>query len=223
MHIRTLPQKLMALGLSLLLVSCGATRHTVLGATGPHDLARYVLVIQEMPDGQVKHTWRPVNDFDLAKFTYRTRSPSISGPIRLAARGDGLKVAEECYTKRLECESRCLRSSQILQVDHYVYDPTAYGEDWADGKEIYCPQACAWQQAECVRSGGRKQQIFTEVDAAVDWLERHHTEVLVGTIIIIVGVPFVVVVSEFGALLLAPILLFAYSDVASEPVMVVEP
>lgn len=54
---RTLAQKLMASSLSFLLVSCSVTQPIVAaqGPTGPHDLARYALIVQEMPDGQIAH------------------------------------------------------------------------------------------------------------------------------------------------------------------------
>ncbi|HYI01832.1 hypothetical protein [Hyalangium sp.] len=51
MRTRVSSQRLMASSLSLLLVSCSATRPAVIEPSGPQDLARYVLIIQELPDG----------------------------------------------------------------------------------------------------------------------------------------------------------------------------
>ncbi|MFY0524168.1 hypothetical protein ACN28I_13680 [Archangium gephyra] len=72
MSTRTLARKLTAASLGLLLVSCSVTQPIVAaqGPTGLHDLARYVLIIQELPDGRVTHDWKPLKYFDLTKFQY---------------------------------------------------------------------------------------------------------------------------------------------------------
>jgi len=52
---------------------------------------------------------------------------------------------------------------------------------------------------------------FQAIAPAIDWLEEHHTELLVGTVVVIAGVAFTVVVADSGggALALAPLVLFA--------------
>jgi hypothetical protein len=64
---------------------------------------------------------------------------------------------------------------------------------------------------------GFQPQEFTAIDTAVDWLKRHRTEVLVGSIIVIAGVVFVVVSMGAGLIVLAPVVLVASPGVASEP------
>jgi hypothetical protein len=64
------------------------------------------------------------------------------------------------------------------------------------------------------------------MDDAVDWLQRHRKEVLVGTVVVIAGVAFVVLVVRTGgaALVLAPAVLLVSSEVSSErPIAVVKP
>jgi flavin reductase (DIM6/NTAB) family NADH-FMN oxidoreductase RutF len=48
---------------------------------------------------------------------------------------------------------------------------------------------------------------FTAVDSAVDWLKRHRTAILVGSVVVIAGVVFVTVSAGAGAVVLAPIAL----------------
>lgn len=54
---------------------------------------------------------------------------------------------------------------------------------------------------------------FPAVDSAVHWLKRNHREILVGTVVVIAGVTFVVVVAGTGGavLILAPAVLLASS------------
>lgn len=52
---------------------------------------------------------------------------------------------------------------------------------------------------------------FDEIEPAIDWLKMHRTELVVGTVVVIAGVAFAVVVAGSGgsALVLAPLLLMA--------------
>lgn len=59
------------LGLCFLLIACSATRPTLAAPSGPQDLTEYVLIIQENPDGQPTHEWKPVQDLDLSQYPYR--------------------------------------------------------------------------------------------------------------------------------------------------------
>jgi hypothetical protein len=57
-----------------------------------------------------------------------------------------------------------------------------------------------------------RPQEFTAVDGAVDWLKRHRTGVLVGSVVVIAGVAFVVVSAGTGVVILAPVVLLASAD-----------
>ncbi|WNG41964.1 hypothetical protein F0U61_15180 [Archangium violaceum] len=54
---------------------------------------------------------------------------------------------------------------------------------------------------------------FDAMDTAVDWVRRHRTKILAGTVIIIAGVAFIAVVGASGgaALVLVPVVLVASS------------
>ncbi|OJH41649.1 hypothetical protein BON30_10625 [Cystobacter ferrugineus] len=55
---------------------------------------------------------------------------------------------------------------------------------------------------------------FEAMDIAVDWVRRHRTRILAGTVIIIAGVAFVAVVGASGgaALVFVPAVLVASSE-----------
>jgi len=67
---------------------------------------------------------------------------------------------------------------------------------------------CIQEQAELERQDLQKRELhFPSMDAALEWLREHKTEVAVGTIVIVAGViaaPYVVAIAAGGALVLAP-------------------
>jgi hypothetical protein len=68
------PRKLIAASLSLILVSCSATRYAV---PTDDELSQFVLVIKDSPDGQISHSWQRAEDFIvLAPIVLVTTSPS---------------------------------------------------------------------------------------------------------------------------------------------------
>lgn len=72
--------------------------------------------------------------------------------------------------------------------------------------------ACVKQQEELERQESRKQEFhFPNMDAALDWLREHKTEVAIGAVVIVGGVvaapyvaAYIVAVSASGALTLTP-------------------
>jgi hypothetical protein len=73
------------------------------------------------------------------------------------------------------------------------------------------------EQAEAVK--------FSVPGQAVDWLKRHRDELVVGSLVVIAGVAFVVVVAGSGgtALVLVPSLLFVSAEAPSEAYMSARP
>jgi hypothetical protein len=61
---------------------------------------------------------------------------------------------------------------------------------------------------------------FDAIDPAIDWIKRHRTELVEGTVVVITGVAFAVVIAGSGgtALVLAPLLVMAERapDMSSE-------
>jgi hypothetical protein len=67
---------------------------------------------------------------------------------------------------------------------------------------------CVKEQEELERQESQKRELhFSTIDAALDWIREHKTEVAIGTVVIVAGVvaaPYVIVVMG-GALVLAPL------------------
>ena len=216
MYIRSPPsQRLMASSLSLLLLSCSATGYVPPGPSGSTDLSRYVLVIEEAPDGQLSHSWRPLSGFDLSK------SPYLAGNSRLEGHVVRASFNRDCETELKGCEEMCRASLK--------------GRDWthasAGSKNAICRERCMPAYQDCCKlrdlaEAGKPRVSFPVVDSAVDWLKQHRRELLVGTVVVIAGVAFAVVVagSGGGALVLAPAVLLVSSGVSStHAFMQVEP
>jgi hypothetical protein len=203
-------QRWMASSLCILLVSCNATRPMAAtpGPSGAHDLARYVLIVQETPDG-VAHDWRPLKDVDLAKFPYAVRAMSTNR--RFVRVSSGLE--KYCSGRRTQCEADCLSSSRPMRVGHLRY-PT-YRGPWRINKGWWCSHACGQLEDMCNRGMGEWAEEFAAefdtIEPAVDWIKRHREEILVGTLIVIAGVTFVAAVaaSGGGALVLVPLVVLA--------------
>ncbi|HYO60231.1 hypothetical protein [Archangium sp.] len=205
-HMRTAstPQKLMASSLCLLLlVSCSATRSSLPSPTSVQELSRFVLVIKEMPDGQVTHAWEPLSSFDLSKYSYRASSSTVEGPIVRAA------WTRNCEDESNACEEMCMKSLR--------------GRNWSHAnrgsKARICRDRCRPAYNDCCRLRDQAEALkFPTVDKAIDWLKQHHEELLAGTVVVIAGVAFVASVLGSGGatLVLVPAVLLVSSDVPSE-------
>lgn len=209
----TTSQRLMALGLSLLLVSCSTTRNSVQVPSSARELARYVLVIERSSDGRVEHSWRSASGLELPEPPYPVHTRPVKGPVVRSAWN------RDCDKEFTDCISMCVRSLT--------------GEAWSHAtrrsKEEICRGRCFPAYRDCCarREMAEREPVrFEAIDAAVDWVKRNSTELVVGTVVIIAGVTFVVVVAGTGgtALLLAPAVLFAAADAPSQPLtLAVEP
>jgi hypothetical protein len=114
----------------------------------------------------------------------------------------------EAYCNELEkqCFSKCWRRK-----------PKIPSIDKGSGKHHeHCTKTCREEFMRCVKEqeelerqeSQRKELHFPTVDAALDWLREHKTEIAVGTIVIVAGVvaaPYVVAIAAGGALILAPL------------------
>jgi hypothetical protein len=200
------PQRLMAVSISLLLLSCGTARYSAPpGPTDTKELSRYVLVIEGAPDGQVNHSWKPVSSFDLSRYPYRaSNSSSIGGRIARAA------WTRDCDEEFKQCVKMCVGSLRGVNWKHAT----------RASKEEICRTRCYPAYRDCcdLRDRVAAEAIeFTAIGGAVDWLKRNREKLLVGAVIVITGVAFVIVATGGGGLILAPALLLASTDVPSAP------
>jgi len=200
----TTHQKLMAAGLIALLISCSATHHAPPSPTSAAGPSSFVLIIEESPDGQFTHSWQPVESFDL--WPYRLQ-PGIGGQagriVHAAAR------PRDCDEENRECYRKCMARPLPRGYGSFT-SPRKSG-----GKSDFCRGECQQAYDDCVELERLRPQEFTGVDGAVDWLRRHPTTVLVGSIIVITGVAFVVVSAGAGVIVLAPVALMVSAEAPS--------
>jgi hypothetical protein len=204
MRSSTPPGKLVAACLGVFLAACSATR----GTTPPNTaaLAELVLIISELPDGQVIHTWQRVEDFDLSRYRHHVSSNNPHGRIVPAA-----ARPRDCDQELQDCYQDCMRRPLPRGYGHTKV-PRKGG-----GKSEYCRDTCWQAYQECVELQKLQAHEFTAVDGAVNWLKRNHKVVLVGSVVMIAGVVFVVVSAGAGLVVLAPIALVASPSIPSEP------
>ncbi|WP_147444502.1 MULTISPECIES: hypothetical protein [Corallococcus] len=62
------------------------------------------------------------------------------------------------------------------------------------------------EQEAAAREKARKLG-FTDMERAIDWLQKHKAEVTLGTLVVVGGVAFVLTTSAAGALVLIPLAL----------------
>lgn len=183
-------QKFLAAAMSTLLVACSATRHVPPAPNVPDNLARFVLIIQERPDGQLTHSWQSVDSLELQ-------------PGRVVA---AAARQRDCDQENQECYRKCMERPLPRGYEGFT-SPRKRG-----GKSEFCRGECQQAYDDCLELERLRPQEFTAVDGAIHWLKRHRTSVLVGSVIVIAGVAFVVISAGAGLLVLAPVVLVASSQ-----------
>lgn len=195
-------EKLLIVATSALLVSCSATRQAPSAPTRPAGLSNFVLIIQEHPDGQVTHTWRPIEGIELARYRRLQYGDGQAGRVLLAA-----VRQRDCDQENQECYRKCMRRPLAPEYESYE-SPRKSG-----GKSEFCRRECQQAYDDCLEMERLRPQEFTAADGAVDWLKRNRTAVLAGSVVVIAGVVFVVISAGAGLIVLAPVVLLASADV----------
>jgi hypothetical protein len=186
--------KLSALFLSVLFLSCSVSRQLV--PANADDLTRFVLLIREMPDGQIAHSWHYAESFDLSRYRYHASTPRPDGRILLVA-----ARKRDCHEEYLECHRACRRARLPPGYGHIPRGSVRH--------DSFCWDKCKQPYEDCEKLQELQPQEFTAMDGAVDWLKRNHKAVFVGGLIVIAGVVFVVVSAGAGLVILAPAALVA--------------
>lgn len=185
-----------ALILGVLPVSCGAARHTVPADT--RALPHLVLLIQELPDGQVTHDWRRAEGIELSLYRHGSRAHSMPGTLVLASGRQ-----RDCDQELVDCHRECMKRPVPPEYNRYEYNRGL------GGRADYCNKQCMPAYLDCKELEKLRPQEFSVIDTAVEWLKRNRKTLLVGSTVIIAGVAFVVVSATAGAVILAPVLLVA--------------
>ncbi|HYO65227.1 MAG TPA: hypothetical protein VEU33_04030, partial [Archangium sp.] len=133
MDTRPALQRLMASSLCLLLLSCSATAYAPSGPSGSADLSRYVLIIQETPDGRVSHAWQRLRDFDLSSYPELASQGRLEVPVLRAS------FNRDCEAERDSCEEMCKASLK--------------GRNWTHAsdrsKNAMCSERCLPAYVDC--------------------------------------------------------------------------
>ncbi|MFL5353901.1 hypothetical protein [Archangium sp.] len=180
----------------LLLVSCATARHTA--PAEAEALPHLVLILGELPDGQVTHEWQRAEELELSQYRHRAGDPGVPGRIVLVS-----GRPRDCDQELVDCHRECMKRPVPPEYNQYEYNRGL------GGREDYCNKQCLPSYMDCKELEKLRPQEFSAVDAAVDWLKRHRKALLVGSTVVIAGVVFVVVSAGAGAVVLAPVLLIA--------------
>ena len=147
------------------------------GPTGPQDLGRFVLIIQEMPDGRLMHAWKPLKDFDLKQYQYLFGTAGIGGAIkRTSTSMSDEQIGDACIEVWERCMKRCKASPLPPHADHYI----AGRKSVRAALDAYCTDECRKESDDCRRKLKRQTAEAVELGAtgeAVDWLKRHKQEI----------------------------------------------
>jgi hypothetical protein len=178
--------------LEVALLSCSTTPNGSAEATEV-DLAHSVLLIRELPDGRVVHTWQRAEEFDLSPYKHLSQAHGSSRRVVLAASWN-----RDCDEENNECIDKCRDRPLPPGFDHI----TSKGAIAA-----YCRKQCQQAFDDCRELERLQPQKFTAIDNALDWLKQNRKAVLVGSVVIIAGVAFVVVSAGTGLVILVPAML----------------
>jgi hypothetical protein len=178
----------------VLLAACSSTQRPPPGGT--EELARLVLVIRELPDGQLTHSWQSAEDFELSPYSAPLSRHNAAPGIRLASSGE-----RDCHAEYMECHREC-KSSPL--PPHYRHIPRG-----SVRHDSYCWEKCKQPYLDCEKLKELQPREFTALDNALDWLKRNRKTVLAGSLVVIAGVVFVVVSAGAGLVVLAPAVIVA--------------
>jgi hypothetical protein len=168
-----------------------------------------VLFIRELPDGTVTQSWERADHVDLSRYGYPPRSLGANGRIVPAS---ALSRPRDCDAENRQCINDCMDRPLPRGYGHITSNGTK------GGKEAYCRNQCWQPYLDCVELQKLRPQEFTSVDDAVDWLRRHREMGLEGSIIVIAGVAFVVLIGP-ELIILAPFVLLAEHSVERKPAL----
>jgi hypothetical protein len=213
MHTRAMPQRLLASSLSLILIACSTTRSAPPAPSGPENLARYVLVIKPDSKGQATHEWIPLRDVDLSQFQSALSSASHHNNTLVPVS----TWATDCDASYNRCIKFCFSAKVPIPIEDDVFDGNR--SEWKRRQKQWCGQTCMKYYNMCLRGVGpwatnpATVREFSRIDVAVDWLEQHHTEIIVGTVVVIAGVALVAAVcAGGGCVALVPLVFFASEE-----------
>ncbi len=201
-------RNLLLLVQTALLLSCSSAIRPVL-APRLEDLHKLALVIEEGPDGQVMHAWRPAAEFQEA---LRNLPFPVTGNAPLGQVVPASGRQRDCDQEQIDCHRNCMRRKLSAPHNYIPRGDPRHNQ--------ICRDRCLPPYLDCVDAEKVRALRFPAVDGAVGWLKEHRKELLVGAVVAIAGVTFVVVSAGAGLVVLAPLALMASVDSAEAPLCV---
>ncbi len=195
--------RLLAVSLALKLVACGASR-SARPSPQAEELNDFVLILQEVPNGDVRHSWHRATEVNLTQYHPPSSIDPTGGPIVLASRRP-----RDCDEEHIACYRNCMKRRLPAHLGHIEYGSARHIN--------HCNSTCLDAYQDCLDSQQGRALMFPMVDGAVDWLKRHRSELLVGTLLVVAGATFVVASAGAGVVVLVPLALMASSSPACEP------
>jgi hypothetical protein len=197
-----LQRRLLAVSLTLSLASCGVSR-SAHRSPRAEELNDFVLILQEVPNGDVRHSWHRATEVNLAQYRQSSSLAYTSGHIVLTSRRP-----RDCDEEHIACHRTCMKRRLPSHLGHIQRGSAQHVE--------HCNSTCLDAYQDCLDSQRGRALMLPGLNGAVDWLKRHRTELLVGTIVVVAGVTFVVASAGAGVVVLAPLALMVSSSPACE-------
>ncbi|RKH91067.1 hypothetical protein D7Y21_04125 [Corallococcus sp. AB045] len=164
------------------------------GSPGSHAGAFFVLMV--MLATACGHTQRPERKAYVVSEDARGVG-TAEGP------GTGGSGADAyCGEMQKQCFQKCWRRKPTVK------DMEKHSESHHRLCTSQCLEAfmnCIKEQEALEQQGTKRELRFPDMTAALDWLREHKSEVALGTVVVVGGVAFSLVVAPAGLLVLSPI------------------
>jgi hypothetical protein len=135
---------------------------------------------------------------------FRTHVISENSEQDSTALGTGGAGDDICQQALEKCMKSCWEKKQWPYPHNKEQAGWYYKRCTADCNREFTD--CEEEYEEAERQQEKKLE-FSRMNEALEWLEKHKTEVVLGTIVIVAGVAFFVTTGGSGTLLLAPLAL----------------
>jgi hypothetical protein len=154
-----------------------------------------LLVIRDIADEAQAVTWQTASELDRTLLDQALVRARESGSMVLTAR-----CPRDCDKEQIECFRRCWKRKPPYPYKRGGHDHHAF-----------CENTCREAYDDCLKLNQLHALEFTVMDDALDWLKRHHQQILVGTLVTVAGVTFIAISAGAGVLVLAPLVLMTQS------------
>ena len=211
MRTHSIAQKMLAVCLALLLVSCSVTRSSASATPSPKDLARYAIIFETQPDGSISHTLKLASQVDLTPYWSQLKHTSPPWLDRTSL--SDYQIGNICTRIWTLCDEECM-DNPLPRSEYPRLE--SFGRNEFAARKHYCAEQCRRKEQDCRRKLKQEVEngrIFESADEAIEWVKQHKVEIAAGGVFIIAGIAFVAFVCAGGCVILAPLVLLASAEV----------